>query len=136
MAVAATSSLTKFFSFLSISKSLSIIHNSVSLNFQHLPKSGPAPLIATMDSVTSSSPKETAVFLRIKLLAREAAVISFLKQTQMRLNWLECGNFRILEFLLHDGCMVCFLSFSRQPNSGFRCQLLKQVPLSKVQSKP
>lgn len=46
MAAAATSSLTKSFSFLSISKTSPIHHNSISINFQSLPKSKPARLVA------------------------------------------------------------------------------------------
>lgn len=65
MAAAATSSLTEFFSSLSILKSSQIHHNSVSTNFQSLPKSKPARLFATRDSVTPSSQEPKGVFTGI-----------------------------------------------------------------------
>ncbi|XP_038894121.1 30S ribosomal protein S21, chloroplastic-like [Benincasa hispida] len=67
MAAAATSSLTKFFSSLSISKSSQIHHNSVSINLQSLPKSKPARLFATRGSVTPSSQEPKGVFSGMRI---------------------------------------------------------------------
>ncbi|KAL0535325.1 hypothetical protein IC582_029654 [Cucumis melo] len=65
MAAAATSSITNFFSFLSISKSSQIHHNSVSINFQSLPKSKQTRLFASRGNVASSSQEPKGVSSRI-----------------------------------------------------------------------
>lgn len=65
MAAAATSSITNFFSFLSISKSSQIHHNSVSINLQSLPNSKLTRLFASRGNVASSSQEPKGVPLRI-----------------------------------------------------------------------
>lgn len=65
---AATTSLTEFFSFLSISKPSTPHLESVSLNFQSLTKPKLARLAAarTRSSVTSSSPESTSPILSVR----------------------------------------------------------------------
>ncbi|XP_022994169.1 30S ribosomal protein S21, chloroplastic-like [Cucurbita maxima] len=65
---AATTSLTEFFSFLSISKPSTPHRESVSLNFQSLTKAKLARLAAarTRSSVTSSSPESTSPILSVR----------------------------------------------------------------------
>lgn len=194
MAAAATSSITNFFSFLSISKSSQIHHNSVSINFQSLPKSKQTRLFASRGNVASSSQEPKGVSSRIlnynvlitvgenesedqvvnrfrtqvlragilqeckrrrffensqakrKRKAREAAkrnrkrladLISKAKSDEFfmaEFGFCEIVLFLIF-FLLHYGWMVYFLSFSLQPNSWFRYQLLSCLPLSNAEYK-
>lgn len=94
MAAAATSSLTKFFTSLSISKSSPIRRDceSVSFNFQFhsRPKSKPARLAATRGSGTSSSPEPAVISFGVKKNHYNVLITVDEKESEERL----VGRFR------------------------------------------